>query len=485
MKRIPSAGRLGLAALALFAAACTTSAERNAWREVDREAEYLSGRDGAAPPRGEAQPSASLEKKTDLAELLRFAALHHPGLRAAFERWKAALERVPQARRLPDPVFTYGNYIREVETRVGAQEQSFGLVQGIPWPGELTRKAEAALRNARVEKFRYDAVKFKLFYEVKRAYYEYDYLSRALDIVRENIQLLRNMEASVRARYRAGVAENPALIQLQVELGRLEDQEKSLEALRPARAARLNAAVGRDPDLPLPWPEEAPGEPPAQDRERLRTLLLQVNPELEAARARIDAAEAERDVAETGYYPDFGIGARYIQTDRRHDADPGGNGEDPFLLTFQVSIPLWRGAYGAAVREAEARRESAAREREDLENRLSADLAVALFEYDDAARKLNLFRDTLIPKAEQSMKTSQRAFSAGKAGFLDMLDAERRYLEFRLLAKRALADRNIRLAELEMLCGRELRAPKATSPGGEAAKAGAPGKTGHGGGVKP
>lgn len=457
MHRTGGAGLLLIAAAAIFAAACTTPEERDAWREVEREGDYLSGEAAPSFPEGAENTPADLERETNLPELLRYAALHHPGLRAAFERWKAALERAPQARRLPDPVFTYGEFIREVETRVGPQERSFGLVQGIPWPGELTAKAEAALRKARVEKFRYDALKFKLFYEVKRAYYEYYYLAQALDVVRENIQLLRNMEAAVRARYRAGMEENPALIQLQVELGKLEDREKSLEALRPARAARLNAAIGRSPDLPLPWPKKTPGEPPAQEREKLRDLLLRVNPELEAARARIEAAEADRDVAKTGYYPDFGIGARYIQTGRRHDADPRDNGEDPLLFTFQVSLPLWRSAYDAGVREAEANRASAARDREDLENRLSADLAVALFEYDDAARKLNLFRDTLIPKAEQALKTLQRAFSAGKAGFLDMLDAERRYLEFRLLAERALADRHIRLAELEMLCGRDLR----------------------------
>jgi hypothetical protein len=38
-----------------------------------------------------------------------------------------------------------------------------------------------------------------------------------------------------------------------------------------------------------------------------------------------------------------------------------------------------------------------------------------------------------------------------------MIDAERQLLEFRLMEERALVDRNIRLAELEKLCGRELR----------------------------
>jgi hypothetical protein len=45
-----------------------------------------------------------------------------------------------------------------------------------------------------------------------------------------------------------------------------------------------------------------------------------------------------------------------------------------------------------------------------------------------------------------------------------MIDAERQLLEFRLLAERSLVDQNIRLAELEKLCGRELRKGSAPKP---------------------
>jgi outer membrane protein TolC len=51
---------------------------------------------------------------------------------------------------------------------------------------------------------------------------------------------------------------------------------------------------------------------------------------------------------------------------------------------------------------------------------------------------------------------AQKAFAAGRAGFLDLIDAQRTLLEFELAYERALADRAINLAELEMLAGREL-----------------------------
>jgi len=91
---------------------------------------------------------------------------------------------------------------------------------------------------------------------------------------------------------------------------------------------------------------------------------------------------------------------------------------------------------------------------------LIADLEIALFGLRDAHRKIDLYRDTLLPKAEQSMKITELAFTTGKAGFLDLIDSQRILLGFQLEHKRALADRARRLAEIEMLIGGDFN-PKA------------------------
>ena len=75
-------------------------------------------------PPGEGQ---SLDPNSTLPNYLVYAALNSPGLEAAFNRWKAALERIPQARALSDPRFSYRYFIKEVETRVGPQRQAFEL----------------------------------------------------------------------------------------------------------------------------------------------------------------------------------------------------------------------------------------------------------------------------------------------------------------------------------------------------------------------
>jgi outer membrane protein TolC len=447
--------------LALIAGigACAGSEERQAWESYDRQGSLLQIRQEA--PSGIAavdeQEVRIAGTPPGLQDYLYYAGMHHPGLREAFHGWKAKLERVPQAKALPEPKITYGYFLREVETRTGSQEHKFSVMQNIPWPTKLSHKGDVAVRQAMVERYKFEGKKLKLFYEVKKAYYEYYFLARSIAIVEDNLKLLKNMEAAIRARYKASGADQPALIQTQVELGKLEDRLKSLEALRPAMQVKLNSVIGWELDTEIPLPDVEPLEAPELVATELLGAFLEDNPALEAARAEIHAAEAEQAFSNEQYWPDLGIGATYIQTDRRSDASPSNNGEDPILLTLEVSLPVWRGSYDAMKREADANYLAARAREQDLKNRLSAELTAALYQYEDAGRKKNLFLNTLLPKAEQSFQTVQSAFAAGEAGFFEMLDAERQLLEFRLLAERAMVDRNIRFAELEMLCGRVLR----------------------------
>ena len=75
----------------------------------------------------------ALDEQSGLEDYLTYAALNNPRLEAAFHRWKAALERVPQAESLPDPRFSYRYYIEAVETRRGPMRQAVDLTQTFPY----------------------------------------------------------------------------------------------------------------------------------------------------------------------------------------------------------------------------------------------------------------------------------------------------------------------------------------------------------------
>jgi outer membrane protein TolC len=398
----------------------------------------------------------ALDEASGLGDYLAYAALNNPGLEAAFNRWKAAVERVPQAEALPDPQLTYAYYIREVETRVGPQQQRIGLKQMFPWFGVRHLRGDAAMQTARAAEQRYRAAKLKLFRRVRDAYYEYNYLGRAIGIVREQRDLLRYMERVLRERYRVGDAQHADLVRAQVELGKLEDRLRALEDLRGPAAARLNAALNRPVAAPVPWPAGVPHRMLNAGDEEVLAWMEEGNPELEALRHEVMREDAGILLARKEYYPDVTLGLDYIDTDDALMPGTSDSSKDPVIAMLSLNLPIWRGKLDAGVREARARRRAAVAARSEQVNGLRAEVKMVLYKVRDAERRMLLYRNTLVPKARQSLKASQTAFQAGTATFLEVLDAVRALLEFELSYERALADHVQRLAELEMLVGREL-----------------------------
>ena len=81
---------------------------------------------------------------------------------------------------------------------------------------------------------------------------------------------------------------------------------------------------------------------------------------------------------------------------------------------------------------------------------------MALYKLRDAGEKIGLYQ-TLILKTKQAIKATTTAFRANKADFFDLIDEVRILLRFELSYERALAEQAQRVAELEMLIGRELQ----------------------------
>ena len=391
-----------------------------------------------------------------LSQYLRLAALQNAGLHAAFEQWKAALEEIPQARALPDPRFTYGYFIEEVETRVGPQEQRLNLAQVFPWFGTIAARTDAAAAEARAAQQRYETAKLQLFYQVKDAFYEYIYLYRAVEIAQENLDLIRHFEEVVRAKYVTAAAQHLDIIRAQVELAILEDKLKELQELRKPIVARLRAVLNLPGDTVLPWPQIEPTRSFEVDRSELFEILKRRNPQLEAKEFELAAAESRIELAKKRFYPELGVGVDWIDTDEARMAGVSDSGKDPVILMFSMNLPIWRNSYRAGELQARARARGVRHEKQDLENGLAAKVERALYGFEDSGRKVMLYGDVLVPKAGELVGASETAYTAGTIDFLSLVNAQQTLLQYQLQLERTKANNQQRLAEIEMLVGADL-----------------------------
>ena len=80
---------------------CASAREKHARHELSQveKTRYVIRENDSSTPHTIPQ----LTEDSTLSDYLAYAALNNPGLEAAFNRWKASLQQVPQARSLDDP----------------------------------------------------------------------------------------------------------------------------------------------------------------------------------------------------------------------------------------------------------------------------------------------------------------------------------------------------------------------------------------------
>ncbi|NOY88413.1 MAG: TolC family protein [FCB group bacterium] len=391
-----------------------------------------------------------------ISSYLAYAALNNPGLKAAFYSWKAALEKVGYAGVLPDPMLSYGNYIKNVETRVGPQNQRFSIRQKIPWFGTLGAKKGIAFETAKFAYQKYQSQKLMLFYQVKKAYYDYYYLGRQIQITKDNIELLKFWEEVVQAKYKVAQSNYADVIKTDVELVKLEDKLQSFEERKEPIAARLRATLNISDSVNLTIPHTIAIEEAPVNHDSLLTAALAYNPNLIAIQHLIEKAKTGERLAAKTSFPNFTFGMDYIETGKAIKPNLAESGKDPWIVSVGINLPLWFGKNKAKKNEAKARVKMMQYNLTDSKNKIITAVEKSVYEYDDALRKIKLYRDGLLPKAQQALNATFTAYKAGTMDFLNVLDAQRQLLNFQLKYDYAITNLAIKKAELEMLTGNEI-----------------------------
>jgi len=386
-----------------------------------------------------------------LESYLRYAASQNPALRAAFHKWKAKLEQVSIARGLPDPQLSYSHFLESVETRLGPQEYKVSLRQTIPWFGTLGAKGDVAAREAEAAYYRLEALKQERMYQVKSAYIQYYLLGKQITIASENMELLKSLETALTARYETSLAANSDLIKLQVEMGRLEDRLATLDEKRKPLETEIRQLINAPDSVTLPLPDALPVAPGDLDTGEIKNLSLINNPNLKAIQKLAEREKAAVNLANKASLPEFMLGVGMIGTGKYDNPMLEDNGRDAWEVSVGVNLPVWFGKNKARKAEARSRLKSAEYHLESARNDLVVYAERVLFEYNNAGRKIRLYRDGLIPRAEVSFSTAYAAYQAGDGDFLSLIDAQRLLLEFQLDYEEALTARASKYAEIQML----------------------------------
>ena len=393
-----------------------------------------------------------------LALYLERALERSPAIRQSFARYRAALQRLPQVRSLPDPMLGFGQYLRSPETRVGPQTTMVTLSQKFPWFGKLSDKEKIAAKEAAVLREQHEVRKAEVVRQVKLAYYDLAYLDQAMAITEQDLFLLQHYETLARARYAQGVGLQQAVVKLQAEITRDHNRLETLRSQRVDAEAILNTLLDRAARNPIGHVTSGPRPKAAVEFDQLYEIGRRRRPEVQAALLQIERDEKRIDLARKNYWPDLTLGASLVHVEPRADLPgrlnpPVQNGKNVYSFTVGLNIPIRRRKYDAAVLEATEDKIASREGYRNIVNGMESGIRAVGFRIQTMEAQIRLFERTLLPQAQQALRSTESAYSTGTLGVLDLLDSERVLLEVRLGLARLNSDYTKVLAEMERTIG--------------------------------
>ncbi|MFQ5744250.1 MAG: TolC family protein [Acidobacteriota bacterium] len=396
----------------------------------------------------------------DLEALVEEALSANPGLEAARQQWLAAQAVPARLRSLPDPSVRYGFYNVPTDALNGFDgEFRLQYRQLFPYPGTLALRGAVAEKEAVRKGFTVAVARVQLAAAVRRAYYELYFANRAREIHHQHLSLVRELSSATEALYATAQVPQENVLRSLVELTDLFQQLAEVDSRIGTAAAALNRLLHRPSNIPLGKPQPPRMRLTGVTLQGLMSLAEAKHPGLAMASAAVardrTAVKLERHEAT----PDFGVTAEWWT-----GSDGMGGQKQRYAILITTTLPwIHGGKYDAAVEEALAAKRADEAQKIDLLDHIREEVSAAWIRLRAQARIVELYRTSLIPQTEQSLRAARSAYQTGTTSFVTVVDNERTLLLNRLALARAEADYGRALADLGAAAGvielGELEAP--------------------------
>lgn len=367
---------------------------------------------------------------------VRYAIYKHPQVEAAYYEWLASVEKITRERSLPDPRLTFQMDIAKMILAVMP-----GLMMDFPGPGKLRAAANVASAESNMKYFQFEAAVLQVAYGFKKAWYDLRLVDERIRVNDEMVSLLEDLEQQAQARAEVGKGSLQDLLRTQMEKERLKTELTNLRDSRHSFATQFKASLGLGAgDFTPPMPRAFPLSPMATSGDKILSTALARNPRLKAMEADVRRAEASLAMERTTRIPDFALG---VMADVK---------ASPTMVRplAGMTLPIWRDKIAAAIAGARDLESSSNSRLSNERLTLTVEVAMKSYMYRESTRLLALLQDTLLPKAKQSLEVARSGYSAGTTDFINLIDAQRTLLEFRLAEVEARIKRELALADLSL-----------------------------------
>lgn len=394
-----------------------------------------------ASPTATASPARApvLPAPLTLEVALATALARNPGLGVARVEVEASDGAIRQAGARPNPTVD----VEQEDAGRSTRSTTLMLSQPFELGGKRAARVELAQRDRDLALGQLDTRLAQLRAATTEAFFDGLIAQDRIVVATEAIRIAGDAAGAAQRRADAGkvspieairarVAEATARIDLTQARSELATALQALAAVMAVTPASLSTLAGSGA-APPPSPADA-------ELER----RLQASPLLKTARGQIHRAEAAYDLERARRLPDISVS---IGATRAEEV-----GRNQLVLGFSVPLPFFdrnEGGRYEALRRVEASRLQADAD----ETRLRAEVNQAAGQLRAAGIEAGALEAEVLPAARTAWEAARRGYELGKFGFLDVIDAQRTWLEARTRHLDALARAHRARAELDRRLG--------------------------------
>ena len=386
-------------------------------------------------------PALSSESPLTVEEAVEIAVTAEDPAYARFEaRASAQDDRAVSDSQLPDPTLRTALANVPTDTFAFGQEPmtqaQIGLRQEIPRGSTLRLNREKREGEAEIERMRREATIRNVALSVRLAWLDKFHASNAQVLVEESRNAVSELIDALSASFAQGKLTSQDVLRAELELSLLDDRLAELQQQRATAEAELSRFIGANASRPSP--EDLPAFPSPETVSEIESRLVR-HPIVRVSDAMIGIEDTDVELAKQAYKPAWAIEGGY-----------GARGADrPDFASVGVSltIPLFTGKRQDRALSA-ARKDKSAAELDRATTLLDMrrDLVRAYADWTQLDRRVALYDDAVIKRANETADASVSAYGGGLTDFPELirsqlaeLDAELKRLELRIERAKAWA----------------------------------------------
>jgi outer membrane protein len=412
-----------------------------------------------APPRAATAPPAlpAPGQKLSLPEAVALALRLNPILRSAQQTQVAAQTRVPQAQSAYYPrvdwltgasrARTYSPSSDRYSTGNSVSTALAGsqLIYDFGKTGALVDEARAGVRASDAEAERTREV---VVFTVRQTYFGVLQARRLVRVADAQVQRADLNLRSARGFFEVGTRAKSDVSRAEVDAANARvDQIRARNLVRIAETNFANA-LGLEANTQLDIEDILTYEPVVLDQAALLSDALANRPELEQAKARLDAARAQLAGAKAGYLPD--LAAVGVVGSSSDNLEP----HDTWSVGITLSWNLFQGFFTVnKVKETQALVEVARANYDALELQVRLDVQQAYIVVSEAGERIGA-TEVAVESARENLRLAQGRYDAGVGTILDLTEAQLSLTQAEADLVRALTDYRVGLAALDRAVGR-------------------------------